>query len=533
MVALDPSPEWPRTRALIAAALLLVVELGAIGIIFKHSISFNCLANWPGWACRFASGGLVALYCAFGATVLFALLRPGALGALTARAGSQIWPLGMNLAGALIALVPVSFLKEGMGAAAVLPAFGFWGLGMGLLLGGLALFVAPLPLWRAFLSRHGTTLLPMLLAGASAPWLATQIRPLWRLDAVAGATFEAVSWVVQTLGYQVEASSENRVIGAGDFYIDVAPVCSGVEGLALVTVFVTLYLWLFRADLRFPRALWLYPVGMLVSALFNVLRISILLIIGLEGNPELAVGGFHSHAGWLLFTMIALGIVMAAQTVPALQKKAPAQGAARPQATPFFQDPVVARILPFIVFMGTALLASTLTTAPGEVYPWRALAMAAALALCWPTLRALPWRIDPLALAAGAAIAVMWIVIAPASGEAPYGTLAGGALALWLFARIIGTTLFVPVIEELFFRDYLMSRIAPAGKGWPMIVAVVVTTALFALLHDRWIVAAIAGLIFAALVWRSRNITDAILAHGAANGLIALYALITGAWHIL
>jgi membrane protease YdiL (CAAX protease family) len=66
-----------------------------------------------------------------------------------------------------------------------------------------------------------------------------------------------------------------------------------------------------------------------------------------------------------------------------------------------------------------------------------------------------------------------------------------------------------------------------------MIAAVVISTALFALLHDRWIVAAIAGLVFAGLAWRSRNITDAILAHGVANGLIALFAFATGAWHIL
>ncbi|MEM7211895.1 MAG: hypothetical protein AAF479_08385, partial [Pseudomonadota bacterium] len=79
MVALDPSPSSFRLRALIGAALLLVIELGVIGTIFKHSISFTCLSNWPPVACRTASGTLVALYCVFGVAVLFALLRPAAL----------------------------------------------------------------------------------------------------------------------------------------------------------------------------------------------------------------------------------------------------------------------------------------------------------------------------------------------------------------------------------------------------------------------------------------------------------------------
>ena len=61
----------------------------------------------------------------------------------------------------------------------------------------------------------------------------------------------------------------------------------------------------------------------------------------------------------------------------------------------------------------------------------------------------------------------------------------------------------------------------------------IVTTALFAALHGRWIEAAIAGLLFAALTLRSRNITDAILAHAVANGLIALYALASGNWAMI
>jgi len=100
--------------------------------------------------------------------------------------------------------------------------------------------------------------------------------------------------------------------------------------------------------------------------------------------------------------------------------------------------------------------------------------------------------------------------------------------------RLIGTALFVPILEELMFRSYIQTRIAPDGASpLRLAIAVGVATLLFALLHDRWLAAALAGLVFSALVIRSRNITDAILSHGAANLTIALWALVTGAWHIL
>ena len=60
------------------------------------------------------------------------------------------------------------------------------------------------------------------------------------------------------------------------------------------------------------------------------------------------------------------------------------------------------------------------------------------------------------------------------------------------------------------------------------------TAALFAVLHDRWLEALVAGLLFSWLAARSGGrITDAILAHGIANGLIFAVALATGRFEII
>jgi len=528
-----PAPAFSPRAGLLIAALLLVGEVAAIGLIFKHGIAFECLANWPAAACSGASGILIALYCMLGAVLLFGMLKPDRLRELTAHAGARIWPLGLNLAGTAIALLPVFLLHEGSGTAALVPSFILWGIGMALLLAGLGLFLASPARWLNLLQKTGFSLGAVLLAGALAPEFATQIRPLWRLEVVADLTFSAVSWCVRLLGYEIEANPVEKQIWSDDFGISVAPVCSGVEGIALVTIFVTLYLILFRKELRFPQVLLLYPLGIAASALFNVVRISVLLVIGLEGNPALAVGGFHSHAGWLMFTLVALGIIALAQTVPALKRTPETEARLRPAAgaTPlsFWRDPVVARILPFAVFMLGALTVSTVSQTPGALYPGRVLVLGAVLLAFLPVYRRLPWRIDPIALAGGAAIGLMWCLISVEPADAPpYGTLSGGLLVVWFVFRGLGTVLLVPLVEELFFRDYLERRLRMGnGRLWA-ILAACVTATLFAALHDRWAEAFVAGLVFSALARRRDNIADAILAHATANAIVYAAAVATG-----
>ena len=541
----DPRPARVRRPALMLglAGAVLLAELALVGTLFKHGIAFRCLSEWPRWACGGASGAMLSALCALAALALAVALRPGPLRALLSggAAGAAGGPCRaaviVNLTGLGVALAPLAVLRPGGGAAMLWPALGAWAAGLVLMALGAALAVAPAGRWGAYLRAHAGTLVPALAAGLLAPPLATAARPLWQIETIADWTFRAVAWCIARLGYAVDTLPADKIIGTPEFWVRIANVCSGIEGMALVTVFVTLYLWLFRADLRFPRALLLYPIGLAASVAFNVLRITLLLVIGLEGNPDLAVGGFHSHAGWLMFTLVALGLVALAQTVPALHRAAPVgtPGTAVPAAAPvppLRRDPVAARILPFAVFMASALLASTLSSAPALVYPLRVAAMAAAVALFWPIYRALPWRPDPVALAVGAAVGLAWalIPVATPEGPSPLTTLGGAALAAWLLARGAGTILLVPLIEELFFRGYLERRLAfGAGRAWTL-VGVLLSTAAFAALHDRWAEAFLAGLAFSWVMRRHGRVTDAVLAHAVANAVVFAAALAT--WNL-
>jgi len=540
MMRADPSqrtvgvPTW----LLVGALVLFFLELLAIGVIFKHSIDFTCLANWPLWACQGPSGALVSIYCICAALALFAFLFRAPFQQLFERAGHSFWPLAINIVGVVLTLIPITFLIEGSGTGTLWPALVLWTIGMSAILVGILLYLAPLSHWVQFVKEEKWRLLPLVAGGALAPILATFIRPLWQLDSIASATFSAVAFLIQSVGYEVEAFPDTRVIGYDEFFINIAPVCSGIEGIALVTIFVTLYLFLFKSELRFPRALVLYPVGIAVSAILNVVRIVALLAIGLEGNPALAVGGFHSHAGWLMFTIVSLGIIAAANTVGWLRKPSAVQNTASAVTTPvepFFQDRTVAMILPFAIFMFSAMLAQAFSQSPGVVYPARAVLMAGALALFIPIYRRFNWRMDPVALGVGAAIGLMWCLIPVAEPDPtpPYGTLTGGLLVLWFIARGFGTIVLVPVIEELFFRGYLEQKFKFKDSLPWAIGAAVAVAVLFAVLHGRWAEAFVASLALSYVMHRSGRVTNAITAHAVANAIVFAVAVTTQQMHII
>lgn len=523
-----------RLAPLALASGLLVFQLLVIGMVFKHGIDFDCRANWGNAACGAASKSLAALYCMIAAGGLFAILRTGLFRTLLSEPGQGLRPLLVNMAGFALAMAPVLLLREGGGTAMMGPAFALWAAGMGLILAGLLGWLAPWDRWRAFLRDAGPSLALVVAAGGLAPALAVRLQPIWQIETISAMTFRAVSLLVESLGYDLYVDPLRKHIGEGDFIISVAPACSGIEGIALVTIFVSLYLWLFRSELRFPRAFLLFPIGIAASVALNVVRIAVLLLIGIEGQPELAVGGFHSHAGWLMFTIVALGIILVARRVPALHRAPVARAAAAP-LPPLWRDPVAARILPFAVFMLTAVAAPAISQNPAMFYPIRVILLAAAVALVWAALRGIVWRVSPLSWLAGILIGVMWVLIpvTPSDGPPPYGTLSGGLVVLWFLFRGIGTVLLVPLVEELFFRDYLEGRLRGVATDRPapllrVILAALITASLFALLHDRWAEAFLAGLVFSVVARRSGRIADAIAAHSAANLVVFTVAAATG-----
>ena len=108
------------------------------------------------------------------------------------------------------------------------------------------------------------------------------------------------------------ADFDLSVIGARDFSVVIDASCSGYEGVALVLIFLGLFLWSFRDRLLFPRALLLIPLGVGLIWLLNAVRIAVLVAIGAHVSPAMALEGFHSQAGWVSFLLVTVGLMYGA-----------------------------------------------------------------------------------------------------------------------------------------------------------------------------------------------------------------------------
>lgn len=101
----------------------------------------------------------------------------------------------------------------------------------------------------------------------------------------------------------------------------------------------------------------------------------------------------------------------------------------------------------------------------------------------------------------------------------------------FLIVRWAGPTLVVPVMEELFWRDYLWrSFVAPndfrmVDQGEYDHRAFWVIPLLFAAVHVQWLTAIFWGLLIAWLLVRTKSIGAVIVAHGVTNFLLGGWVL--------
>lgn len=232
---------------------------------------------------------------------------------------------------------------------------------------------------------------------------------------------------------------------------------------------------------------------------------------------------------------------------------------------PWWSTPEFPRVLPFAVFLVIGSLAGKWF--PGSEYWLYALKTVVVAALVWALKGRIPemrWNFSPQALGVGVGVAVLWIGLdgvipslasiydrvsalwtgrapVPRPVDPPWNPLAffTGAPALgWGFVgvRVLGRSLLVPMIEEVFYRSFVYRMVIRPDflqaslREWnPRAFAV--TCLLFGLSHpDQWLAALLCAALYQWLVLRSGRLGDAMLAHGVTNGLISAYAIATGRW---
>jgi hypothetical protein len=216
-----------------------------------------------------------------------------------------------------------------------------------------------------------------------------------------------------------------------------------------------------------------------------------------------------------------------------------------------FRPAAVAWTVPFIVFMAVLALAPNLGLPPRIDLALRiGLPAAALFALSRPVISLRPTRL-PATVLTGVAVFVLWVapdLLIPgyrqhwlfqnpltgslASSLAPESLSDPLSVAL----RIARAVLVVPLVEELFWRGWLMRWLihhdfesVPIGSYnrqsfW-------LTAILFASVHGPyWDVGLIAGAVYNGWLVRTKSLADLVLAHAVTNACLAAFVLWTNRW---
>ncbi|MES2176751.1 MAG: CAAX prenyl protease-related protein [Gemmatimonadota bacterium] len=210
----------------------------------------------------------------------------------------------------------------------------------------------------------------------------------------------------------------------------------------------------------------------------------------------------------------------------------------------------VAWVGPFAVFAAWLAFDSSLPLAnPGKEVLRDAVLIASILFFSRSVLpRRAPHWLGSIAL--GVAVCALWI--------AP-DTLIAGWRSHWLFQnsvtghlktsippaeltplmlvlRTMRAALIVPVLEELFWRGWLVRWLqnteftkVPLGQFTPFVF--LATSVLFALEHGPyWEVGLLCGLIYNWWMWRTKSLGDLILVHAVTNLALSLYVIFAQKW---
>jgi CAAX prenyl protease-like protein len=206
-------------------------------------------------------------------------------------------------------------------------------------------------------------------------------------------------------------------------------------------------------------------------------------------------------------------------------------------------------IAPMLVFLLMTSLEGSLPTAwYPAVYALKVAIVAAVAWLCrgtWADLRPVP-PASTLLLAAmtGVIVFVLWVRL---EGWYPTFGLLGSRTGFdpsalpppwrgpFVAVRLFGLAMLVPLVEELFWRSFLMRWLidpdfvrVPVGRV--TLQAAAITSAVFALSHPEWLPALLTGLLWAWLLWQTRSLGACVLSHAVANLALGVHVLVTSDW---
>lgn len=218
------------------------------------------------------------------------------------------------------------------------------------------------------------------------------------------------------------------------------------------------------------------------------------------------------------------------------------------------------RIVPFAVFMGFIGLQQGVEWAVARqwvelseqqllfIYPLKAIIVALLLLLYWRSYQELTWsdlrRLShtSASIALGLLVFVLWInmdwdfaSIGEAGGFDPTLVKSDALRSSLIGFRLFGAVLVVPLMEELFWRSFLLRYLIDANFmavriGSYSLSSFLIGSALFGLEHSLILAGIMAGMAYSLLLYRTKSIVQCILAHAVTNLALGIYVLQSDQW---
>jgi exosortase E/protease (VPEID-CTERM system) len=419
----------------------------------------------------------------------------------------------------------------------------------------LALACVPMQAWIGIARSMTSLCIAALLAGVAAGSLRHPLQLLWNSSsfspggALQTATFCCVRLLLHPLLPDLTAEPTTFILGTPRFLVFIAPECSGMEGLGLVLVFTGMWLWYFRKESRFPQALLLIPCALISVWLLNILRIAAIILIGSAGAADVAMVGFHSQAGWIAFTAVAVMFSMATRRIRWVRRDSLQLDKLADVRTGSFEadeSPATAAFLaPLLALLAASFVSRAASGTFEWLYPLRFIAGTIAIWFFRREYARLDWRCGWMAPVIGAGVFLLFIARSLGSHNSSASSFvsapasASPAMRLfWIAVHIAATTTTVPIAEELAFRGYLARRVinrdfeaVPYSRlTW---LSIGVSSVGFGLMQgSHWMAGIVAGAVYAWLLKQRGRIGDAIMAHATTNLLLAAWVILRGDWSL-
>jgi len=209
------------------------------------------------------------------------------------------------------------------------------------------------------------------------------------------------------------------------------------------------------------------------------------------------------------------------------------------------QNAVLRYVVPFCVFMSFLFLQKY-----GDeqtifwIYAAKSVITAIAILILWRGhWREIEGKFDWKAVVLGLVVLVIWIapeIIFPKEREIGFDP--NVFTVVWqkwtaIFFRIAGAAIVVPIMEEIFWRSFVMRWIIKqefltVKLGAYTHASFWVTAAFFMAEHAmfQWHVAFICGILYGGYLVKTKNLVGCIIAHAVTNLGLGIYVVISGQW---